>query len=320
MTMVNMQKVIVIVGPTAVGKTKLSIELAKAVDGEIINGDATQVYKELNIGAAKVTEEEKEGIPHHLIDFLDPNDSFTVADFQTLAREKIKEIANRGKIPIIVGGTGLYIQSVLTKYEFAEQEGDELLRNQLEGFAMAFGNKALHDQLKEIDPESAKQIHMNNVRRVIRAIEVFKLTGQKFSETAFKKEPEYLYDAEIIGLSMDRELLYNRINLRVDLMLEEGLVDEAKMLYDKGIRNCQSVQAIGYKELYDYFDGSLTKEEAIDLIKQSSRRYAKRQMTWFRNKMSIHWFDMDGHNFDIKKLEILALLEGKGYFISNKYM
>ncbi|MEH7452572.1 tRNA (adenosine(37)-N6)-dimethylallyltransferase MiaA [Gottfriedia acidiceleris] len=318
--MVNMQKVIVIVGPTAVGKTKLSIELAKAVDGEIINGDATQVYKELNIGAAKITEEEKEGIPHHLIDFLDPKDSFTVADFQTLAREKIKEIANRGKIPIIVGGTGLYIQSVLTKYEFAEQEGDELLRNQLEGFAMAFGNKALHDQLKEIDPESAKQIHMNNVRRVIRAIEVFKLTGQKFSETAFKKEPEYLYDAEIIGLSMDRELLYNRINLRVDLMLEEGLVDEAEMLYDKGIRNCQSVQAIGYKELYDYFDGILTKEEAIDLIKQSSRRYAKRQMTWFRNKMSIHWFDMDGHNLDIKKLEILALLEGKGYFISNKYM
>ncbi|WP_432707081.1 tRNA (adenosine(37)-N6)-dimethylallyltransferase MiaA [Gottfriedia acidiceleris] len=320
MTMVNMQKVIVIVGPTAVGKTKLSIELAKAVDGEIINGDATQVYKELNIGAAKITEEEMEGIPHHLIDFLDPKDSFTVADFQTLAREKIKEIANRGKIPIIVGGTGLYIQSVLTKYEFAEQEGDELLRNQLEGFAMASGNKALHDQLKEIDPESAKQIHMNNVRRVIRAIEVFKLTGQKFSETAFKKEPEYLYDAEIIGLSMERELLYNRINLRVDLMLEEGLVDEAKMLYDKGIRNCQSVQAIGYKELYDYFDGILTKEEAIDLIKQSSRRYAKRQMTWFRNKMNIQWFDMDGHNFDIKKLEILAILEGKGYFISNKYM
>lgn len=318
--MVNMQKVIVIVGPTAVGKTKLSIELAKAVDGEIINGDATQVYKELNIGAAKITEEEMEGIPHHLIDFLDPKDSFTVADFQTLAREKIKEIANRGKIPIIVGGTGLYIQSVLTKYEFAEQEGDELLRNQLEGFAMASGNKALHDQLKEIDPESAKQIHMNNVRRVIRAIEVFKLTGQKFSETAFKKEPEYLYDAEIIGLSMERELLYNRINLRVDLMLEEGLVDEAKMLYDKGIRNCQSVQAIGYKELYDYFDGILTKEEAIDLIKQSSRRYAKRQMTWFRNKMNIQWFDMDGHNFDIKKLEILAILEGKGYFISNKYM
>lgn len=311
---------IVIVGPTAVGKTKLSIELAKAVDGEIINGDATQVYKELNIGAAKITEEEMEGIPHHLIDFLDPKDSFTVADFQTLAREKIKEIANRGKIPIIVGGTGLYIQSVLTKYEFAEQEGDELLRNQLEGFAMASGNKALHDQLKEIDPESAKQIHMNNVRRVIRAIEVFKLTGQKFSETAFKKEPEYLYDAEIIGLSMERELLYNRINLRVDLMLEEGLVDEAKMLYDKGIRNCQSVQAIGYKELYDYFDGILTKEEAIDLIKQSSRRYAKRQMTWFRNKMNIQWFDMDGHNFDIKKLEILAILEGKGYFISNKYM
>ncbi|QKE72858.1 tRNA (adenosine(37)-N6)-dimethylallyltransferase MiaA [Arthrobacter citreus] len=318
--MVNMQKVIVIVGPTAVGKTKLSIELAKAINGEIINGDATQVYKELNIGAAKVTEEEMEGIPHHLIDFLDPKASFTVADFQELAREKIKEIASRGKIPIIVGGTGLYIQSVLTKYEFAEQEGDELLRNQLEGYAMAFGNQALHDQLKEIDPESAKQIHMNNVRRVIRAIEVFKLTGQKFSETAFNREPEYLYDAEIIGLTMDRELLYNRINLRVDLMLGEGLIVEAKMLYDKGIRNCQSVQAIGYKELYDYFDGILLKDEAIDLIKQSSRRYAKRQMTWFRNKMNIHWFEMDGHNFDIKKLEILALLEGKGYFISNKYM
>lgn len=315
--MVNMQKVIVIVGPTAVGKTKLSIELAKAVNGEIINGDATQVYKELNIGAAKITEEEMEGIPHHLIDFLDPKASFTVADFQSLARKKISEIASRGKVPIIVGGTGLYIQSVLTDYEFAEQEGDAHLRNQLEGYAMAFGNKALHDQLKEIDPESAKQIHMNNVRRVIRAIEVFKLTGQRFSETAFNKEPEYLYDAEIIGLTMERELLYSRINKRVDLMMGEGLLEEAKMLYDKGIRNCQSVQAIGYKELFDYFDGLLTKQEAVDLIKQSSRRYAKRQMTWFRNKMNIHWFEMNVHNFDIKKQEILALLEGKGYFISN---
>ncbi|WP_373419545.1 tRNA (adenosine(37)-N6)-dimethylallyltransferase MiaA [Bacillus sp. EAC] len=320
MTMVNMQKVIVIVGPTAVGKTKLSIELAKALDGEVINGDATQVYKELNIGAAKVTEEEKEGIPHHLIDFLDPKASFTVADFQTLAREKIQEITKRGKVPIIVGGTGLYIQSVLTQYEFAEQELDEHLRSQLEGYAMAFGNKALHNQLKEIDPESAKQIHMNNVRRVIRAIEVFKLTGQKFSETAFKKEPEYLYDAEIIGLSMERDLLYSRINLRVDLMIQQGLIDEAKMLFDKGIQNCQSVQAIGYKELYDYFNGILSKEEAINLIKQSSRRYAKRQMTWFRNKMNIHWFDMNGQNFAIKNEEILALIEGKGYLISNKYM
>ncbi|WP_371870397.1 tRNA (adenosine(37)-N6)-dimethylallyltransferase MiaA [Gottfriedia solisilvae] len=319
MTMVNMQKVIVIVGPTAVGKTKLSIELAKAINGEIINGDATQVYKELDIGAAKISEAEMEGIPHHLIDFLDPKASFTVADFQTLAREKIDEITKRGKTPIIVGGTGLYIQSVLTDYEFAEQEGDEHLRNQLESFAMVYGNRALHDQLKEVDPESAKQIHMNNVRRVIRAIEVFKLTGQKFSDTAFNKEPEYLYDAIMIGLTMDRELLYSRINLRVDMMMDAGLMNEAKMLYEKGIQNCQSVQAIGYKELYDYFDGILTEDEAINLIKQSSRRYAKRQMTWFRNKMNIHWFDMDEHNFNIKKQEIFALLEGKGYFISNKY-
>lgn len=317
--MVNMQKVIVIVGPTAVGKTKMGIELAKAVNGEIINGDATQVYKELNIGSAKVTEEEMEGIPHHLIDFLEPDASFTVADFQKLAREKINEISERGRVPIIVGGTGLYIQSALTDYEFAEQEGDAHLRNQLEGYAMAFGNRALHDQLKEIDPESAKNIHMNNVRRVVRAIEVYRLTGQKFSETAFNKEPEYLYESTLIGLSMEREQLYNRINERVDIMIEKGLLEEAKMLYDKGIRNYQSVQAIGYKELYDYFEGRLLLDETVDLIKQSSRRYAKRQMTWFRNKMNIHWFEMNGHNLETKKQEILALLEGKGYFISNTY-
>jgi len=311
------KKVIVIVGPTAVGKTKISIDIAKAVNGEIINGDATQVYKELNIGSAKITDDEMEGITHHLIDFKDPTESYTVADFQRMAREKIEEISSRGKVPIIVGGTGLYIQSVLYHYEFVEQQGDELLRNQLEGFAMAFGNDALHDKLKEIDPVSAKNIHPNNVRRVVRAIEVFQTTGKKFSENAFEKEPEPLYDATIIGLTMDRETLYERINLRVDIMLDQGLIDEAKQLYEKGIRNYQSVQAIGYKELFDYFEGRYTLDEAIDLIKQSSRRYAKRQLTWFTNKMNIHWVQMDLDTYLSKKQEIFALLEGMGYSISN---
>ncbi len=302
-----MEKVIVIVGPTAVGKTKTSIEIAKKFHGEIINGDSTQVYRGLNIGTAKITEVEMEGIPHHLIDIKEPDESFSVAEFQKLVREKIHEINEAGKIPIIVGGTGLYIQAVLYDYEFSEASSNDALRNKLETFVKEHGNEALHERLKKIDMKSAEAIHPNNVRRVIRAIEVFEDSGVPFSEYLEKQKKEILYDCVMIGLTMERELLYDRINYRVEKMMEEGLLQEVTSLYHQGYRDCQALHAIGYRELYDYLEGKLTLEQAIHAIQQNTRRYAKRQFTWFRNKMDIAWFDMTEED---KTEEILEYIKG----------
>ncbi|WP_445487339.1 tRNA (adenosine(37)-N6)-dimethylallyltransferase MiaA [Niallia sp. 03133] len=313
--MTKKEKVIVLIGPTAVGKTKLSIELAKRFNGEIISGDSMQIYKKMDIGTAKINQEEMEGIPHHLIDIKNPDEHFSVAEFQTLVREKISEITNRGKIPFIVGGTGLYIQSVLYDYQFQETPTDINYRQQLESFAQKEGSEAIHAELMIKDSDSANAIPHQNVRRVIRALEIFHVTGKKASDWQKEQSQELLYDAEIIGLTMDRDLLYNRINERVDKMVEEGLVKEVKNLYDSGLKNCQSIQAIGYKELYKYFDGFLLFEDAIDELKQNSRRYAKRQLTWFRNKMSVKWFDMTdsvkNHGIRKKIMEISTYLEGK---------
>jgi tRNA dimethylallyltransferase len=286
------EKLITIVGPTAVGKTKTSIELAKAIDGEIISGDSMQVYKEMDIGTAKVKEEEMESIPHYLIDIKDPTDSFSVAEFQEKATKLITDINNRGKVPIIVGGTGLYVQAVTHQYNFADATSNVQYRTELEKQVAENGIEALYQQLVTIDPKSAANIHPNNHRRVIRALEVFHETGLTMSEYQAKQQKDTPYDLQMIGLTMDREKLYERINLRVDIMLEEGLLEEVKGLYDNGIRDCQSVQAIGYKELYEYFDGNVSLEAAIENLKQNSRRYAKRQLTWFRNKMDITWYDM----------------------------
>jgi tRNA dimethylallyltransferase len=305
------EKVIVVIGPTAVGKTKLSIDIAKKMNGEIINGDSTQVYRSLNIGTAKITQEEMEGIPHHLIDIKEADESFTVADFQKVVRPLITDITNRGKVPIIAGGTGLYMQSVLYDYEFSDAASDDEFRERLETEAMARGNEVVHDRLKEVDPISAKNIHPNNLRRVIRALEVYHVTGTRFSEYLEKQEGKLLYDVDIIGLTMDREKLYERINYRTELMMQQGLLEEVEGLYKRGIRDCQSVRAIGYKELYDYFEEYLTLEEAIALIQQNTRRYAKRQLTWFRNKMNVTWFDMTDGNYEKKLVEILHHLEGK---------
>ncbi len=280
--------VIAIVGPTAVGKTALSIGLAKAYNGEIINGDSMQVYRELNIGTAKITEDEMAGVPHHLLDIKDPTDGFSVAEYQKLVRDKIEEIASRGKVPIIVGGTGLYVQSVLYDFRFTEQPKLASTRIQeLEGLK----SEELYARLLKKDPEAAKDIHPNNVQRVIRAIERLELTGMQRDEIEQKQGHEKVYPHYIIGLNIDREVLYERINKRVDIMVEQGLLQEVKGLYDKGIRNSQSIQAIGYKEIYDYLDGKITLEEALERLKQNSRRYAKRQLTYFRNKMDIHWFN-----------------------------
>ncbi|AJI30777.1 tRNA dimethylallyltransferase [Bacillus cereus E33L] len=289
---VQREKVAVIIGPTAVGKTKLSIDLAKALNGEIISGDSMQIYRTMDIGTAKVTKEEMDGIPHYMVDIKNPEESFSVAEFQERVRKHIREITERGKLPIIVGGTGLYIQSVLFDYQFTDDAGDAIYREQMEKLALERGVEYVHKKLQEVDPESAERIHANNVRRVIRALEIFHTSGEKMSDQLEKQENELLYDVSLIGLTMDREMLYDRINLRVDIMMDQGLLEEVEGLYNRGIRDCQSIQAIGYKEIYDYFEDRVSLEEAVSQLKTNSRRYAKRQLTWFRNKMDVTWFDV----------------------------
>ncbi|UAL49241.1 tRNA (adenosine(37)-N6)-dimethylallyltransferase MiaA [Sutcliffiella horikoshii] len=312
------QKVIVIIGPTAVGKTKTSVELAKRLNGEIISGDSMQIYKTMDIGTAKVKKEEMQGIPHFLIDIKEPKEAYSVAEFQQDVRNKIDEITSRGRIPIIVGGTGLYIQSVLYDYQFSESGKDEEIRLRLEKRSQEIGVEKLHQELNEIDPKSAANIHPNNVRRVIRALEIFYTTGKTMSEYQDTQQPEPLYDIALIGLTMERERLYERINLRVDLMMEEGLLKEVQTLYNNEIRDCQSIQAIGYKELYAYFDGKVTLEQAVNDLKQNSRRYAKRQHTWFRNKMDVTWFDMTDADFEQKLSQIFTVIAGKLRLGANK--
>ena len=306
---VQREKVAVIIGPTAVGKTKLSIDLAKALNGEIISGDSMQIYRTMDIGTAKVTKEEMDGIPHYMVDIKNPEESFSVAEFQERVRKHIREITERGKLPIIVGGTGLYIQSVLFDYQFTDDAGDAIYREQMEKLALERGVEYVHKKLQEVDPESAERIHANNVRRVIRALEIFHTSGEKMSDQLEKQENELLYDVSLIGLTMDREMLYDRINLRVDIMMDQGLLEEVEGLYNRGIRDCQSIQAIGYKEIYDYFEDRVSLEEAVSQLKTNSRRYAKRQLTWFRNKMDV----TDGE----KTSEILPYIEGKLQLKSN---
>ncbi|MHC8516481.1 tRNA (adenosine(37)-N6)-dimethylallyltransferase MiaA [Sporosarcina sp. ITBMC105] len=284
--------VIAIVGPTASGKTSLSVKLAKSLDGEIINGDAMQVYKGLDIGTAKIRPEEMEGIPHHLFNLKDPTQSFSVAEYQSVVRNCIDDIQGRGKQPIIVGGTGLYIQSVLFDFRFTEEGANPVVREKLEKELEKDGGAALlYERLVKLDPVSAKKIHPNNHRRIIRALEIIEVTGKTKESQEQGKGQSVVYDHLLIGLDIERKTLYERIDDRVDEMIRQGLVDEARGLWNTNVRNVQSVQAIGYKELYDYFEGKMTLEESIDAIKKHTRNYAKRQMTYFRNKMTIHWFD-----------------------------
>lgn len=285
--------VVAIIGPTASGKTALSIRLAKEINGEIINGDSMQIYRGMDIGTAKITEAEMEGIPHHLLDIKEPTEGFSVAEYQQLVRGKIEEIQSRGKMPILVGGTGLYVQAVLYDFQFAKQEVDEHARLQYYAELEKLGPEVMHAKLLQIDPAAAAEIHPNNTRRVIRALEMIELAGVSRAEEQFNRGDAPLYNHLIIGLDMERAKLYERINLRVDLMIEAGLLEEVRALYDAGIRDVQSIKAIGYKELYAYFDGFVTLDEAIEQIKQNSRRYAKRQLTYFRNKMEIKWIGND---------------------------
>lgn len=290
---------IVIVGPTGIGKTKLSIMLAKHFNTEIISGDSVQVYKELNIGSAKVTDEERDGIKHHLIDYLEPNEDFSVAIFQKVVREKIQEFSEKDMLPLIVGGTGLYIKSVLYDYNFDNTERDREKEKQFD----TLSNEELHKLLEEKDFESSKKIHMNNRKRVLQAI--LRSGVNKVSEN--KNKDKKLYDFTLIGLTLEREQLYERINNRVDLMVNDGLIEEVKALYDKGVRS-NSVQAIGYKELYKYFDGEWTLEEAIDKIKQHSRNLAKKQFTFFNNQFDCNWIKVDLEDFNNTFEECLKII------------
>ena len=298
--------VVVIVGPTAVGKTKTGIELAKAFDGEIVSGDSVQVYRGMDIGSAKVTKEEAEGIPHHLIDICDPDDAMSVAMFQTLARAAIDDIYTRGKLPIIVGGTGLYIRSILYDYEFVEQPVDEALRAELERFAEVEGREALHQRLVQLDPERAATIHPNNVRRVVRALEVAMQGDTQTTDSA----PSEHYDFRLFVLHADREILYDRINQRVDAMMEAGLVEEVERLLAQGYRDTQAMRAIGYKEMIPFIDGKMSKENAIDLLKQHTRQFAKRQLTWFRHQFDGIWVDMGRKSFELSYKNIYDEVEG----------
>ena len=289
--------IICIVGPTGVGKTKLSIEVAKELNGEIINADSTQVYRDLNIATAKVTEEEKENIPHHLFDIKNIDEDYTVFDYQKDCRNKISEILNKNKTPIIVGGTGLYIKAALYDYKFKESNNNNLFED--------LSNEELYNKLLSIDPNTT--IHKNNRKRVVRAINYYNETNEPLSSK--EKTDKLLYDTVFIGLTTDRTILYDGINNRVDKMLDEGLLIEAKKIYDTNIRSKAVMTPIGYKELFDYFDNKCTLEESIELIKQRSRKYAKRQYTWFNNQMNVTWFNVDFNNFNNTVEEVLKYIK-----------
>ena len=293
----DIMKIIAIVGPTAVGKTALAIKLAKELDGEIISCDSMQIYKGMDIGTAKPTKEEISSVPHHLIDIKEPNEEFSCADYAILAKECIEEISKRGKTPIFCGGTGLYLDSVIEIGSFSSGFKDEAYRNQLEQLAKEKGTEYVHGLLKEIDNESAEQIHCNNVKRVIRALEIYKCTGITKSEWDKKsKDQAPPYEATVIFLTCkDRELLKNRIDMRVDMMLEAGLLEEARDLYGRGLlkEEFTSFGAIGYKELIPYFEGSDSLDSCIERLKISTRQYAKRQLTWFSKKKNYNTVYVD---------------------------
>lgn len=303
--MITNLDVIAIVGPTASGKTALSLELAKLVDGEVINGDALQVYRGLDIGTAKITPEEMNGIPHHMLNLKEPNESFSVAEYQTEVRKWIKEIRGRGKMPIIVGGTGLYVQAVLYDFRFTEQASDINVRNRLEQELEEKGARHLYEQLVAKDPIDAGKIHPNNHRRIVRALEIIEVTGKTKGDHEQDVGRDAIFNHLLIGVDMDRELLYERIDKRVDIMMKQGFLEEAETLWNEGIRNMQSVQAIGYRELHQYITGELFLEDAVELIKKNTRNYAKRQMTYFRNKLNVTWFDAERCTEEIiKKISV----------------
>lgn len=297
-----MKKVIAVCGPTAVGKTRMGVSLAEALHGEVISGDSMQIYRTMDIGTAKVTEE-TQGIIHHMIDIKNPDETFSVSEFQKEVRHYIDTI----DMPIVVGGTGLYIKGALYDYTFEETESKH---DEIKAKYAHYTNEELHQYLASFDPQSALDLHPNNRQRVLRAIEIYEESGKRKSDILEAQEHKPVYDIYFVGLTLPRPILYERINKRVDLMIEQGLEEEVKKIYDSGLsRNAQSMKAIGYKEWFDYFEGSKTKEQVIEEIKKHSRNYAKRQYTWFNNQFDVHWYDVNLEDFDSTIHQVLKDIE-----------
>ena len=307
---------IILAGPTAVGKTAASIRLAKAVGGEIISADSMQVYRHMDIGSAKIRPEEMEGVPHYLVDVLEPEEDFNVVRFQQMAKAAAEEIYSRGRIPIAAGGTGFYIQALLYDIDFTENDGDSSFRRELEKTAEEKGGEYLHSLLQEADPEAALQIHPHNIKRMIRALEFHHQTGGKISEhNETEREKESPYNFAYFVLTDDRSRLYDRIDRRVDLMMEEGLLDEVRFLKERGVRrDSTAMQGLGYKELYAFLDGEYPLEEAVRIIKRDTRHFAKRQLTWFKRERDVIWADKSviGQDDDAVIDFILKELKNRG--------
>lgn len=303
---------IILTGPTAVGKTAASVRLAKAVNGEIISADSMQIYKYMDIGTAKVSEAETEGIRHYLVDEITPDTPFHVYEFKKMAEKSMEEIRKKGKIPIVAGGTGFYIQALLYDVDFCEEEGDKTYRHELACLAKEKGALYIHDRLREVDPVSAEAIHPNNIKRVIRALEYFHETGVPIStHNQEQREKDSPYNFLYVVLTMERKRLYERINERVDQMVSAGLFEEAEALIDRGYtKDMISMQAIGYKELFPYFEGEISKNDAIEQIKKDTRHFAKRQLTWFRREKEVIFLDREQfENEDMLVAEILRMAE-----------
>jgi len=291
-----MTKVLCVVGPTAVGKTRLGVALAKTFNGEVISGDSMQIYKGMDIGTAKVTEEETEGIPHHLIDVKRPDETYSVDEFQRTVRALIDDITAKGKLPIIVGGTGLYIKAVLYDYVFEDAEANPAA---IQDKYKDWSDEALYERLMSVDETAAAKIHPHNRRRTLRALEIYETTGRTKSSAEDKQSHTMIYDALILGLTIDRERLHQRIHERVDFMMDAGLEDEVRGLIEQGaLEDWQSMKAIGYREWFPYFAGDIAKGEVAERICAHSRQYAKRQYTWFRNQMPTEWMDVNPDHFD----------------------
>ena len=295
---------IVLTGPTAVGKTALSIRLAKALDGEIISADSMQVYRGMDIGSAKVTKKEMDGVRHHLIDVLEPEEDFNVAAFQRMAKEALEEIYSRGKLPIVAGGTGFYIQALLYDIDFRDDTGEGPIRKELEKLAVEKGAEYLHSLLQQADPQSADQIHPNNIKRVVRALEYFRQTGEPFSlHNQRERERCSPYHFLYYVICSDRKNLYERIDRRVDAMMADGLVGEVQALNKRGVkRGMTSMQGLGYKEILDYLDGTCSLEEAVYVLKRDTRHFAKRQITWFRREREVRWLKLEDFGGDLDRV------------------
>ncbi len=313
---------IVLTGPTAVGKTKLSIALAKAVNGEIISADSMQVYRYMDVGSAKITPDEMDGVPHHLVDVLEPTEDFNIVLFQQLAKKSMEEIYSKGRIPILVGGTGFYIQAITRDIDFTQSEQDDSYRKELEALAAEKGSSFLHDMLASVDPKSAEDIHENNVKRVIRALEFYKQNGTRISEhNEEQKEHVSPYNLAYFVLNAPRPLLYERIDARVDEMLKNGLVEEVKTLQRMGChRGMVSMQGLGYKEILAWLEGEYPYDEAVRILKRDTRHFAKRQLTWFRREGEVTWVDKDKFDYNDSQIltYMLSVCREKGILLSEQ--